>query len=353
MNRPMEIGLIVAAFVVGILVGYLLAGLTASPTRVSACPSTSNTTTVSSPGLTGGFIPTGGPTGPGYDNNNTYGYAFMMPTTVVSSNPWGGNTGNFSLLNAIAIRYGVLTTVVWFYYPPNGMGTLVGFQDSPINSSAPNNTPFIYVGTNGSLFAGDWLYYAPPPQVVSNELSTGWHMVVVEEYASGGKFYLNLYLDGKYIGTADLFYPSQTILPQLFGAAPNGGPGTYPFGYIGTCENNWPAGNGKDFFFNGTIAVVALYDELLPASTIAQMWAESQVTSAGISAYLPRGGLVVVYVMSPSLFSPTSGQLRPYYANATALGQLGISNPDLLLVSYGQGLRNGIWASYGISVKVS
>ena len=123
MNRLAEMGFIVAALVAGILVGYLLASLTALPTHISACPSTSYITTSSSPGFTGGFIPTGGPTGSGYDNN-TYGSAFEMPTTVVSSNPWGGYTGNFSLLNAIAIRYAVVTIVMWFYYPQNGMGTL-------------------------------------------------------------------------------------------------------------------------------------------------------------------------------------------------------------------------------------
>ena len=311
-------------------------------------------TPVNTKAVTGGFIPTGGPTGPNYNNGNYYGYAFELPTTIIQSNPYGGNTGNFTLLNAIAIKYGVLTAVVWFYQPPNGQGSLLGIQDSPMSNTPNNNAPLLYIGTNGSIFAGDWLYYYPPPQVTTKKLLTGWHMVVIEEYANGsGKFYLNLYLDGNYIGTADLFYPSGGFLPQLFGAAPNGGIGTYPFGYIGTAYDNWPDGNGKYFFYNGTLAIVAFYNALLPSNVVSQMWDESQITSNGISVYLPTQNLAVAYVLSPSFLNPANDTLSPYYVNNTIMSELGITNPDLVLVSSGGNLHNNIWANYTIAVKTS
>ena len=304
--------------------------------------------------ITGGFIPTGGSTGAGYDNGNFYGYAFQLPTTIINNNPYGGNTGNYSLLNAIAIEHGVVTVVVWFYQPPNGQGALLGFQDAPIPDDPNNNSPFLYVGTNNSLFGGDWLYYAPPPEVITNSLPVGWHMAVIEEYAaSSGKFYLRLYLDGKYVGTADLFYPSESILPQLFGSTPNGGYPTYPFGYIGTAYADWPGGNGGYFFYNGTIAVVAFYDALLPSGVISQMWGSSQVMSNGVSIYLPMQNLVVAYVLSPSFFNAGTGTLSPYYANNAALSQLGITNPDLVLVTSGESLKSSIWANYLITVRTT
>ena len=302
----------------------------------------------------GGFVPTGGPTGAGYDDGNLYGYAFQLPTTIISSNPYGGNTGNFSLLNAIAIKYGIVTAVVWFYQPSNGQGGLLEVQNAPITGHPTNNVPWLYVGTNGSLFAGDWLYYYPPPQVITGKLPVGWHMAVVEEYASSSKYYLNLYLDGKYIGTADLFYTSSYFLPGLFGATPNfGGLNTYPFAYIGGGFTDWPAGKLANFFYNGTIAIVAFYNSLLSGTTIAEMRHYSMITSNGISVYLPTEGLIVAYVLSPSFFNANTGTLRPYYVNQTALRELGISNPNLLLVAYGENLKSSIWADYSITINTS
>lgn len=293
----------------------------------------------------------------GYDNGNYYGYAFELPTTIVSSNPFGGNTGNYSLLNAIAIKYGVLTAVVWFYQPLGGQGTLLGTANSPLFNTPSNAEDLLYVGTNGSLIAADWLYYYPPPAVVTNKLPTGWHMAVVEEYAAGsGKFYLNLYLDGKYIGTADLFYSSASFLPALFGSTPNSAPpfvDTYPFGYLGSGYNPWPAANDQNFFYNGTIAVVALYNALLPSNVITQMWDNSQITGNGINVYLPKQNLTVVYVLSPQYFSSSGYTLAPYYVNSTIMNELGISNPDLTLVSYGENLGSNIWANYTIEVEIS
>ncbi|WP_054856558.1 hypothetical protein [Vulcanisaeta sp. JCM 16159] len=306
--------------------------------------------------VTGGFTPTGGPTGVSYDNGNFYGYAFQLPTTVINDNPYGGNTGNYTLINAIAIKYGVVTAVVWFYQPPNGQGGLLSDQNSPMPSTPYDNTPWLYVGTNNSLLGGDWLYYYPPPEVITNALPVGWHMAVIEEYASSGHFYLTLYLDGKYVGTADLFYPSSSILPQLFGSTPNfpaNGIDTYPFGFIGVAYADWPAGNGRYFFYNGTIAIVAFYNVLLPDSVINQMWKNSQVMSNGISIYLPMQDLMVAYVFSPSFFNVNTGALTPYYVNNTALHELGIANPDLMLVTSGANLQSNMWAGYSITVNTS
>ena len=83
------------------------------------------------------------------------------------------------------------------------------------------------------------------------------------------------------------------------------------------------------------------------------MWHYSTITSNGIDVYLPTEGLIVVYVLSPSYFNANTGALKPYYVNQTALQELGISNPNLLLVAYGENLKSSIWANYLITVRIT
>ena len=75
--------------------------------------------------------------------------------------------------------------------------------------------------------------------------------------------------------------------------------------------------------------------------------------SSGVSIYLPMQNLVVAYVLSPSFFNASTGTLSSYYANNAALSQLGISNPDLVLVTSGEGLKSSIWANYLITVRTT
>jgi len=210
-------------------------------------------------------------------NNVSSGpYAWQLPQCSISSNPYGGATGTYGLFNCIAIQNGAISAVVWFYLPPGGQGVLLSFQNNQYSNSSSDYTPWLYVGTNGSLYGGDWVGAFLQ---VSTPISLGWHMAVIEEWAAStsGPYYAALYLDGNYIGQS-----STSNLPQLFGS---GGP--YPYNDIGTgfAEGTWPATNGTWFFFNGTIAYVALYNRVLTTSDVLAIYQGVRITSGLVAEY--------------------------------------------------------------------
>ena len=105
---------------------------------------------------------------------------------------------------------------------------------------------------NGFLYIGD--AYGYTPWQFTTSISPGWHMVVLEEWASStsGPFYLSAYLDGRLLGTS-----STSNLPRMFG---NIGP--WPYNDIGVSYGDgiWPNSPNQWWFFNGTIAYIALYN---------------------------------------------------------------------------------------------
>ena len=286
----------------------------------------------------GGFVPTGGSSSP-----NNYGIAFQLPIANVLNNPYGGGTGRTNLMSAIAITYGGLSAVVWFYQPENGVGVLLGYQNTNIlpNSQPSAWTPLLYVGLNGSLFAGDWDGVCFQ---VSTPITPGWHMAVVEEYIGKDNYvYVSLYLDGKYVGTVNA-----SVLPQLYNYYVNHQL-DFPYGYVGGSytASGWPQTNKEYFFYDGTIAIVAFYDVVLTNTTIQQMWEESHVTMSGINAYLPTQHAVAIYLFSPNYFS--HGELAPYYVNNTVMGQLGVTNSELTPIFYG--VQNITWGNFNIMIN--
>jgi hypothetical protein len=202
------------------------------------------------------------PTNPSISSSNTQGYLAQLPQCSISSNPYGGATGTFGLFNCVAINYGAISAVVWFYEPNGGQGALLGFSNAQYSSSPSTYTPWLYVGTNGYLYGNDWTgsYFGVS---TSSAISPGWHMAVIEEWYSGGTYYIALYLDGTLVGQT-----STTSLPQLFGSA-------LPYSDVGTVyAGGWPNSNGGWFFFNGTIAYVAVYNTVLSQSQVqAATWA--------------------------------------------------------------------------------
>jgi hypothetical protein len=125
------------------------------------------------------------------------------------------------------------------------------------------------------LYAGDWVSYI---WQVSTPISPGWHMAVVEEWAASttGPYYVALYLDGNYIGQS-----STSNLPQLFGGSCGN---SYPYNYVGLgYSNGWPSGNGSYFFFNGSIALVALYNRVLTTGDVLAIY-QGNLVSSGLVA---------------------------------------------------------------------
>jgi hypothetical protein len=209
--------------------------------------------------------------------NGVNKYIFwQLPQCNINNNPYGGSTGTYGLLNCIAIQNGAISAVVWFYLPPGGQGALLSFQNNQYPNSPSYYTPWLYVGTNGYLYAGD---YAGGIWQVSTPISPGWHMAVIEEWAAStsGPYYVSLYLDGALVGST-----SSTNLPQLFGS---GGP--YPYNDIGTgFTGTWPATNGTWFFFNGAIAYIALYNRLLGPSEVVSIYQGNRDTNGLVAEYV-------------------------------------------------------------------
>jgi hypothetical protein len=103
-------------------------------------------------------------------------------------------------------------------------------------------------------------------------------MAVAEEWAASttGPYYVALYLDGNYIGQS-----STTYLPQLFGGSCHN---SYPYNYVGLGYSyGWPFGNSNYFFFNGTIALVALYNRALTTGDVLAIW-QGNLVSSGLVA---------------------------------------------------------------------
>jgi hypothetical protein len=190
---------------------------------------------------------------------------------------------------------------------------LLSFQSSQYPGSG-GWTAWLYVGTNNYLYGGDYAY---SPQVfngfvqVSTPISTGWHMAVIEEYYSNDTFYVVLYLDGKYIGQA-----STNATPQLFGNDDN-----YPYNDIGTgvTGGGLPYVNGGWFFFNGTIAYVALYNTVLNQTQVQQLY------QAGFPNTLFSNNLVISYILDPTYYNNNSYYFIPYYVNYQLMNQMGIN----------------------------
>ena len=289
----------------------------------------------------GGFVPTGGSNSP-----NNYGIAFQLPIANVLNNPYGGGTGRTNLMSAIAITYGGMSAVVWFYQPEDGAGVLLGFQNNNIPNSPSAFVPLLYVGFNGRLFAGDW---DGAVFQVSTFITPGWHMAVVEEYIGKDNYaYVSLYLDGKYVGTANA-----SVLPTLYNYVVNlfNPQVDFPYSYVGGSytAGGWPQTNAEYFFYSSTIAIVAFYDVVLTNTIIQQMWEESHVTMNGINAYLPTQHAVAIYLFSPNYFSFSHWELAPYYVNNTVMEQLGVINPELTPLFYG--VQNMTWGNFNVMVN--
>ena len=180
--------------------------------------------------------------------NNTIGVAFQMPQCNISSNPYGGTTGLFGLLNCIAIQNTGITAIIRFYLPPGGAGPLIGF-DTVAYPSTPSSgwDPWVYVGTDGDLYFSEW---AGGTVLMNLPISPGWHTVVVSEYYSDGQYHMLMYLDSpsNYVSYVT------SALPQMFGL------GQYPYSYVGVeYSGDLPATTGSWFFYDGVIDYVALY----------------------------------------------------------------------------------------------
>jgi len=213
-------------------------------------------------------------------NNVTGGpYAWQLPQCTITSNPYGGATGTFGLYSCILANYGAISAVVWFYEPPGGQGAILGYSNSQYPSSPSNYAPWLYVGTNGYCYVGECFSSAGCHVVYTpSAISPGWHIAIVEEWITPSNEYLALYLDGQFIGQYSTTYSSNN-LPQIIAA-------NIPYADIGTGHTNgWPATPGGWYFFNGNIALVALYNSVLTTGDVLAIYQGNLVTSGLVAVW--------------------------------------------------------------------
>jgi len=218
-------------------------------------------------------------------------------------------SNGYVLPNCVASTYGSESIVVWFYEPQGGQGELLSLQTIPYPQYPHyTNNPWLYI-RSGTLYA-----YDSSIGTVSTPISPGWHMAVIEEYNSGGTYYLVLYLDGNYVGQV-----SSSSLPQLFSK--------YTYDYVGTGLNS---GMGW-WFFNGTIAYIAIFNTVLNQFQVQQLY------STGFPNTLFSNNLVVAYLLSNTTYYVYDGishfYIKPYFTNPIILSQLGISNASLITIT--------------------
>jgi hypothetical protein len=269
-------------------------------------------------------------TNPSISSNNAQGYLIQLPQCYISNNPYSGGgytgaTGTYGLINCVAINYGAISIVVWFYEPQNGQGMLLSSNQylSGAPTSSYHLTP-IYIGTNGYLYVGDWIggsawQLSPVP------ISPGWHMVVYEEWASStsGPYYVSGYLDGRYLGQI-----SSSTLPFMFGEAS----ASLAYSVIGVGDGNaYPNAPNAWWWFNGTIAYVAVYNTVLSQSQVQALY------QAGFPNELFAQNLVVAYLLvnNTAIYQGPNyvDYVIPWFVNNALLRQLNIINPSTFVIA--------------------
>jgi hypothetical protein len=247
--------------------------------------------------------------GANYRQYYEFGY-YLQPTQQCSLyDPYTSSKVTTALPGCVAIAYGAVSIVMWFYQPPNGWGPLIG---------VPNPAdPIIYIW-NGYLrggyeFYGLWYINVP--------VSTGWHMLVIEEWynQTTGDVNSTVYLDGQLVYTA-----SPSPGSSVFFSGTNYG--TYYFG-AGF------RGYGNLFvLYNGSIAWIAVYNTVLSQSQV------QQLLQVGFPNSLFSNNLVVAYLLSNNTYyyvtdGISHNYIKPYYANPNLLSNAGLpSNATLSIL---------------------
>ena len=88
---------------------------------------------------------------------STKPYFIQLPQCSISSNPYGGGTGTYGLLNCLAINNGGVWAVIRFYYAPGDEGGLLGFIAYQYPNTVITYTPpLVSIVNNGDFYFGAW-----------------------------------------------------------------------------------------------------------------------------------------------------------------------------------------------------
>ncbi|MFC3898267.1 DNRLRE domain-containing protein [Lentzea rhizosphaerae] len=143
---------------------------------------------------------------------------------------------------------GTMSLAVELWFKTTSHGTLISYADQPFPTGTPTrSTPALYVGTDGLLYSGLSLRAnGGPRQIVSTTtVANGqWHHAVL----SAAIDTQTLYLDGNKVGELAGFVDARQQGKLSLGAG---------------VAKDWPATNGGNFHFNGSIDEVAIYQHPL------------------------------------------------------------------------------------------
>ena len=206
---------------------------------------------------------------PGVDNGTYSGVALASQGVLAGTADTGAafspdSSSRVVLPPKLASPTMSLAVELWFRTTSGGV--LMSYADQPFGTAPTEWAPMLYVGQDGHLRGGFWV---PTPtgqrQIQSTEpVNDGqWHHVVL----SGAIDTQTLYVDGK----AQLVSPGSSEISTVRGLIDHDRLQHLVLGTGNT--KNWPSGNNGDYYFNGSIDEVALYQHPLGATAAAQHYA--------------------------------------------------------------------------------
>jgi Concanavalin A-like lectin/glucanases superfamily len=188
------------------------------------------------------------------------------PFTGSTATAFDGNTGLVTAQNQVTGPQ-AFSVEGWFKTTTNDGGKLIGFGGNQTGSSGSYDR-HIYMMNDGQLVFGIWNGQTETIETPNVYNDGAWHYVVATYDSSVGSNNMSLYIDGRLIGTGN-------------SSSAQGYSGYWRVG--GDNLNGWNldpwGGNSQgttqphSFYFNGTIADVAVYPAALSATQVAAHYA--------------------------------------------------------------------------------
>ncbi|WP_409493521.1 LamG-like jellyroll fold domain-containing protein [Amycolatopsis sp. cmx-11-12] len=190
--------------------------------------------------------------------------------TVDKAATFDGNGSFVTLPEKLTTGSMSLAVELWFKTTRNGV--LIAHADRAFSDHAGQSTPVLYVGTDGLLYGGFSMREVSGPRQVASKRPVNdgnWHHAVVSAAIDHQK----MYLDGVEQGQANGYVDHGNRGHLVLGAGSG---------------KDWPATNGADFYFGGSIDEVAFYQHPLGALAAKQHHAVGQPIDQLASITLPQ-----------------------------------------------------------------
>lgn len=197
-----------------------------------------------------------------YESGTTQGVA--GPFTGTSGTSFDGNTGLVTSANQV-VGPQVFSIELWFNTTTNDGGKLVGFGNNQTGMSS-NYDRHIYMMNDGQLVFGVYNNQTVTIETPNVYNDGQWHYVVATYNSSTGA--VALYVDGQLIGTN-----STSSAQNYSGYWRVGGDNLNAWNLDPWGSNSQGTTQPHSYYFNGTIADVAVYPTALSAAQVAAHYA--------------------------------------------------------------------------------